>query len=516
MLRGAGRIQKYAAVTTANYIAPNLSALINAKYLVIGGGGGGGSDIGGGGGAGGYVEGTTILNNVGGGYVITVGGGGPVQSSGASSSIGSLVIALGGGRGGDAPSDNAATGGSGGGGAGSYYGFKTGKSSIQNSTYGYGVGNSGGDSSSSGGQGSSGAGGGGGAGGNGTTGVPGNGGSGLSSSISGSNITYAAGGGGGTLGLTPGSGVSGVSGNGGNNSPGSAAPSNRGGGGGGGGGGSQPGAAGGSGIVIISYSGALKFTGGDVTGGSNALSISSGSVYFSGASYMRVPTYSSIFDLSGGDWTIECWFNANVLSGNLIAKDTYGSNYDWSIGMSPSSLNCYTSGTASSLIATVPTMTTGTWYHVALVRRLGTNIFYLNGVAYGNNTMGFTNASTGSGPTIGASGWNNPNSYFNGYISNLRLVKGVAVYTGNFTVPISPLTIGQSAGTNIAALTTGTETSLLLSTTQAAPFADSSSYSNTISNVGGLSVVSQPNFYTVATTTTHIFTSSGSLVPISS
>lgn len=33
MLRGAGRIQKYAAVTTANYIAPNKSTLINVNYL---------------------------------------------------------------------------------------------------------------------------------------------------------------------------------------------------------------------------------------------------------------------------------------------------------------------------------------------------------------------------------------------------------------------------------------------------------------------------------------------------
>jgi hypothetical protein len=214
---------------------------------------------------------------------------------------------------------------------------------------------------------------------------------------------------------------------------------------------------------------------------------------------------------------MEAWFNANAFGGSLVAKDTYGQNFDWNIGIySPTAIGIQTQKTVASLTATVPTMSTGIWYHVAIVRRLGTNSIYLNGISYANNTMAISNDSTGSGPTIGVNGWNNLNTYFNGYISTLRIVKGVAVYTGNFTVPISPLTIGQSAGTNIAALTTGTETSLLLSTTQAAPFADSSSYSNTISNVGGLSVVSQPNFYTVATTTTHIFTSLGSLVPISS
>jgi hypothetical protein len=44
--------------------------------------------------------------------------------------------------------------------------------------------------------------------------------------------------------------------------------------------------------------------------------------------------------------------------------------------------------------------------------------------------------------------------YYQGYISNLRLVAGL-VYTGNFTPQTSSLTVTQSSGSNIAAITTG-------------------------------------------------------------
>jgi hypothetical protein len=52
-------------------------------------------------------------------------------------------------------------------------------------------------------------------------------------------------------------------------------------------------------------------------------------------------------------------------------------------------------------------------------------------------------------------------SYWVGLITNTRVVNGVVVYTGNFTVPTSPLTAVQSSGTNIAAIT-GTQTALLV------------------------------------------------------
>jgi hypothetical protein len=75
--------------------------------------------------------------------------------------------------------------------------------------------------------------------------------------------------------------------------------------------------------------------------------------------------------------------------------------------------------------------------------------------------------------------------YVTGYISNTRIVKGLAVYTGNFTVPTSPLQATQSSGTNIAAIT-GSSTSLL--TCQSNRLNDNSLYNFTVTKVGDTTV----------------------------
>ena len=81
-----------------------------------------------------------------------------------------------------------------------------------------------------------------------------------------------------------------------------------------------------------------------------------------------------------------------------------------------------------------------TWYHLALVRSSGTLTMYLNGTSVGS--VSFTSNLTGgelsSGPSIGT--WSPVDlSYFPGYISNFRIVKGTAIVppAGG---PTSPLT----------------------------------------------------------------------------
>jgi hypothetical protein len=215
---GSGTATTYTFATTETYIC---------DILVVGGGGAGGGNGGGGGGASGYVyiSNITLTPKI---YTLSVGRGGTGVLTANTNGYNSSIIAsdnsisytsLGGGKGGTRNDIGALPlqGGSGGGGGG-YSAMGTGQTSTQNSTYGYGVGFSGGNGFDN--QYNSAGGGGGGAGSVGTvaiSGLGGNGGNGIANSITGTNVIYCAGGGGGvsTDGSVPGrTGVNGSNGNG--------------------------------------------------------------------------------------------------------------------------------------------------------------------------------------------------------------------------------------------------------------------------------------------------------------
>ena len=434
------------------------------EYLVVGGGGGGSGNAGGGGGAGGALQG--IVNvPTGTSITVTVGGGGAgsafSQGTSGQNSVFNTTTALGGGGGGSGNASNGVSGASGGGG---------GRASYNVPGQGtFGQGNAGGNGYSS----SSGAAGGGG--GAGTVGLNGigdsvagaNGGAGIASSINGTVTTYAGGGGGGG-GAASSGGTGGVGGGGaGGGGTGTAGTANTGGGGGGGNQNTSPytGGAGGSGIVIISYpdiySAPASF------GGANSPTAStsgSGSFYVAGSSGLSYPA-NSAWSLTG-NFTVEGWLYRTSTGDASFVVQYNGSSY-FAINVNPGTgLNIYlnSSGTTFSATDIVPAI--NTWNHIALVRNGSTVKVYLNGVASSttatnSSTLGFSGyvlylASIGTqstGSTVG-------------YVSNVRIVNGTALYTSNFTPPTAPLTAVAN-------------TQLLVNTVSGSPFTDSSTNSFT-------------------------------------
>jgi hypothetical protein len=86
------------------------------------------------------------------------------------------------------------------------------------------------------------------------------------------------------------------------------------------------------------------------------------------------------------------------------------------------------------------TLATGTWYHIAVCRSGTTNKLFVNGTQQGSATDATNYLSGGAGrPGIGGGGYATDNYFLNGYIDDLRITKGYARYTANFTPPTAAL-----------------------------------------------------------------------------
>jgi len=410
------------------------------NYLVVAGGGGGST---GGGGAGGLLQGNLPVAT-GSALTVTVGGGGSTATSG-SNSVFSSITATGGGTGGGNPTPTAGTGGSGGGSYTSANPFGQGTS---------GQGNAGGLGNTTSG---------GGGGGAGTLGISatanngGSGGAGAASDLSGTRTTYSGGGGGcgSTSGGAGGAGGGGAGGTGG----GTAATANT--GGGGGAGYAAAGAAGGSGIVIISYPD--TYAAATSTTGSPTVSTSgSGSIYFNGSTNISTAGTGSFNPRS--TFTIEFWINASSFS----TVSFIGSNTNNLFYFETSGTTLFVGDGTTNTISTTNLPTINTWTHVALSFDGTTYRLFFNGTSQATSTT-LLASNTISAFRIAQK--NDGTRSLTGYMTNIRVLVGTALYTSNFTAPTAPLT----AITN---------TSLLLSSVSGAYLADSSANSYTISASG--------------------------------
>ena len=185
------------------------------------------------------------------------------------------------------------------------------------------------------------------------------------------------------------------------------------------------------------------------------------SVTGSTTSYLSVAGQAG-YAMGTGDFTIE-WFQYETDSNSFPRIFWYGLSP--SLGMSLEG-SYYFWPTATGL-GTKGSITNA-WHHFALVRISSKLYFYKDGtlVSTAGGVANSTNITdTTSTFVIGARTNGLASEQFGGYITNFRVVKGLGVYTGNFTKPTSPLTAIASAnpygGTNTVAIPDG-YTKLLL------------------------------------------------------
>jgi hypothetical protein len=167
--------------------------------------------------------------------------------------------------------------------------------------------------------------------------------------------------------------------------------------------------------------------------------------YFDGTGdYLTAPD-SADFALGSGDFTIECWFklgSTGTTKAFVSHRDSSTSNFAWLFYTSSSNavgLSISTSGTSQAAIAYKSyTQETTEWHHVAAVRSGNTLRIYLDGVA-GGTDADVTGMSIYDSTTVIRVGtdWNGSTSgnAMNGYLDDIRITKGVARYTADFTPP---------------------------------------------------------------------------------
>jgi hypothetical protein len=81
------------------------------------------------------------------------------------------------------------------------------------------------------------------------------------------------------------------------------------------------------------------------------------------------------------------------------------------------------------------TPTANVWYHIAFTRSSGTARAFVDGTQIGSSLSNGTTYTPTGGMTIGSSSSGDRN--FKGYIDDVRITKGLARYTENFTAPTS-------------------------------------------------------------------------------
>ena len=167
-----------------------------------------------------------------------------------------------------------------------------------------------------------------------------------------------------------------------------------------------------------------------------------GSAYFDGTGdYLVCPAIANVSG-TGYSWTVQGWFYPLAISaGGIVDGWNGGVGSSLLIRISSGTLQGHVTG-GSSIVSAASSIITNQWYHFALVKNVdnsNTIQLYLNGVKVGTPIANYTSSITsnifgiGGNTSTGGEG-------VTGYLSDIQIIKGIALYTSNFIPPTTSLT----------------------------------------------------------------------------
>ena len=171
-----------------------------------------------------------------------------------------------------------------------------------------------------------------------------------------------------------------------------------------------------------------------------------GSVHFDGSDYLAV-TPTNQFEFGGTEFTIEMW--VNIAATSSVCGTFFSKGNNNSVGTEFISLQTTGNNTipgfffrSGSALVSGPSLELNKWYHLAVTRSGNTFRLFVDGklVDSATNSNDLATGLTG-GVSVGGQSYDlSANTRkFIGSLSNVRILKGTALYTSDFTVPVHEL-----------------------------------------------------------------------------
>ena len=153
--------------------------------------------------------------------------------------------------------------------------------------------------------------------------------------------------------------------------------------------------------------------------------------------YVTVPD-SADWDFGSGDFSLECQIRFNTVAGNqgIFTREISGSSYFYIAWESGNKIRFRDyGGTYDSSFAWI-TPVADTWYHLAISRSGNSIRCFIDGIQIGS-TQTFTGSFIDRAVPLQIGAFPVASYWFNGWIDEVRVSKGIARWTANFTPPTS-------------------------------------------------------------------------------
>ena len=173
------------------------------------------------------------------------------------------------------------------------------------------------------------------------------------------------------------------------------------------------------------------------------------SVDLDGGGDALITSASSDYSFGTGDFTVEHWIYPRDVSYVQQTLDTrttsYNNNTQWCTYIDTDGKYKFFMG--GNRIVSEETLVRRQWHHIAISRNSGKTRMYINGVQQTQWWSDSTNYTTDK-MTIGGKGEDPSNNSVDAIFSQVRVVKGQALYTTSFIPPKEPLTTTSQGATS--------------------------------------------------------------------